>query len=87
MNICKCVSHSINIDPESNFCDVCYWKNKYDKVKEMMEVYKDIDDILYTIIRMFNENQTHRSIKIYLKHQLEFFQEKYKDKDWEEIIK
>jgi len=34
MKTCKCGSYALNIAPKSGLCDVCYWKNKHEALKQ-----------------------------------------------------
>ncbi len=35
MNQCKCGSYALNIAPKSDLCDVCYYKDKLEKIEEV----------------------------------------------------
>ena len=34
MQKCKCGSYALNIDLDRRVCDVCFWKDKYEKLKD-----------------------------------------------------
>jgi len=34
MKTCKCGSYALNIAPKSGLCDVCYWREKYESLKQ-----------------------------------------------------
>ncbi len=46
----ECGSYAINIDPDREVCDVCYWKLKYEEksieVNELLKnILKNISDL------------------------------------------
>ena len=47
MKICKCGGHAINVDKSGLECDVCYWRNKLEKLEmKINENKKSIVEIL-----------------------------------------
>ena len=54
MKQCKCGSFALNLD--DNLCDVCYWKNKHDKLKaeneKLIQDLSEINDLVKTIGEM-----------------------------------
>jgi hypothetical protein len=63
MRQCKCGSFAIKIDPKEKVCDVCFWKNKYNKQKNIVNKLIKIFVEYHIPCEVYNQLLKNKQIK------------------------
>ena len=60
-NKCKCGSYAINIDPEHEVCDVCYYRDQLMRIKE------ELNSLDSSVREMLDAHKVLKNIKSLIK--------------------